>query len=147
MLTTSRDASLARANLELVGLDHHVVVEYLAGYRVLPALELRDRVHRACDNRTGLVSLWHITTQCGLGERRTISLLLTVNVYGRRVPAWDRQIDDVFQRASTQNDHRGPADLLARVLEPMIQRELLHRRVIGEKRGYDAKIIGWLEVV
>jgi superfamily II DNA or RNA helicase len=145
-LTTSREQSLARSDVELLGLDHRLVVEYMARYRALPAQEVGVRVS-AGDHRTGVLSLWHVTTQGDRGEIRTTILPLAVDFQGQRIPAWDRQIDALFHRPHAPGDHRPPADLMARVLEPMIQRELLHRGVIGEKRGYDARLIGWVEVV
>ena len=42
---------------------------------------------------------------------------------------------------------RQPAERLTETLEPMILRELYHRGFMGEQRGYDAKLIGWVEVV
>jgi superfamily II DNA or RNA helicase len=144
-LTTSREQSLARSDIELLGLDHRLVVEYMSRYRALPAQEVGVRVS-AVDHRTGVLSLWHVTTQGDRGEIRTTILPLAVDHHGQRIPAWDRQIDALFQRPHATGDTRPPADLMARVLEPMIQRELLHRGIIGEKRGYDAKLIGWIEV-
>jgi hypothetical protein len=38
-------------------------------------------------------------------------------------------------------------ELLTQVLEPMIQRELNHRGIVGQQRGYDARLIGWVEIV
>ena len=29
----------------------------------------------------------------------------------------------------------------------MIQRELVHRGFLAENRGYDARLVGWVEVV
>ncbi len=145
-LTTSREQSLARSDVELLGLDHRLVVEYMARYRALPAQEVGVRVSTG-DHRTGVLSLWHVTTQGDRGEIRTTILPLAVDHQGHRIPAWDRQIDALFQRPHTTGDTKPSVDLLARVLEPMIQRELLHRGVIGEKRGYDARLIGWVEVV
>jgi hypothetical protein len=39
------------------------------------------------------------------------------------------------------------SDLLTKTLEPMIQRELVHRHLLAENRGYEARLIGWVEVV
>jgi hypothetical protein len=145
-LTTVRDQSLTRSDVELLGLDHPLVVEYMARYRGLPTQEVGVRV-RAEDHRTGLLSLWYITTQGERGELRTTVLPLAVDYHGHRIPAWERQIDGLFQRSPATGDARPRPDLLGGVLEPMVQRELLHRGVIGERRGYDARLIGWVEVI
>ena len=145
-LTTSREQSLARPDVELLGLDHPLVVDYMTRYRAVPAQEIGVRVS-AGDHRKGVLSLWHVTTQGDRGEVRTTILPLAVDFQGQRIPSWDRQIDGLFQRPHATGDTRPRPDLLAQTLEPMIQRELLHRGVIGEKRGYDARLIGWVEVV
>lgn len=144
-LATVRDQSLARSDVELLGLDHPLVVEYMARYRGLPPQEVGLRV-QAENHRTGVLSLWHVTTQGERGELRTTILPLAVDFHGHRVPAWERQIDGLFQRPPATSDARPRPDLLADVLEPMVQRELMHRGVIGERRGYDARLIGWVEV-
>jgi hypothetical protein len=33
------------------------------------------------------------------------------------------------------------------VFEPMLLRELIHRGIMTENHGYDARLIGWVEVV
>jgi hypothetical protein len=38
-------------------------------------------------------------------------------------------------------------DLLTETLEPMIQRELVHRGFLAENRGYDARLVGRVEVM
>jgi hypothetical protein len=37
--------------------------------------------------------------------------------------------------------------LLAQHIEPMLRRELLHRGIISEEKGYSADLIGWVEVL
>jgi hypothetical protein len=66
-------------------------------------------------------------------------------VAGRRLRSG--QIDSMFRRQPATADSRPVHDLIGTVLEPMVLRELLHRGVISERRGYDAKLIGWVEVV
>jgi hypothetical protein len=145
-LTTAREESLARSDVELLGLDHPLVVEYMARFRALPAQDVGVRV-RAGDHRTGVLSLWHVTTQGERGELRTTILPLAVDFQGQRIPSWERQIDGTFQRPPATGGERPGPHLLAQILEPMLQRELLHRGFVGERRGYDARLIGWVEVV
>jgi hypothetical protein len=145
-LTTVRDQSLTRPDVELLGLDHPLVVEYLTGYRALPAQEIGVRVV-ASDHRTGVLSVWHVTTQGDRGEVQTTILPLAVDFKGQRIPSWERQADSLFHRPPATDESPARSDLLVTALEPMIQRELLHRGVIGERRGDDARLIGWVEVV
>jgi hypothetical protein len=137
---------LARQDVELVGLDHPLVVSYMASYRNLPAQEVGVRV-RSSDSRTGVVSIWHVTTQGDRGETKTVILPLAVDFHGHRVPSWERQIDGLYQLPPATPESKPRLELLAQVLEPMIQRELNHRGVVGQHLGYDARLIGWVEVV
>jgi SNF2 family DNA or RNA helicase len=145
-LTTARDESLTRTDVELLGLDHPLVVHYMTTYRGIGTQDVGLRVSMK-DRRTGVLSLWHVTTQGERGEVRTIILPLAVDFQGKRIPAWERLIDELYQRPPATAESQPHPELLADVLEPMIQRELLHRGFIGERRGYGARLIGWVEVV
>ena len=144
--TTARDQSLTRTDVELLGLDHPIIVSYMNRYRNLAVQDVGVRV-QSCDNRSGLVSIWYVTSQGDRGETRTTLVPLAVDFQGQRIPSWERQIDSLFQRPPATSERRPDANLLAEILEPMLQRELLHRGVIGERRGYDARLVGWVEIV
>lgn len=144
--TTDRDVSLEREDLELMGLDHPLVVSYMNRYRDLSPEEIGIRV-KSADDRTGVLSVWHITTQGDSGETKTMVLSLAVDDQGQRMPSWERQADQLFQSAPSASESPSRQRLLTDTLEPMILRELTHRGFVGENRGYDAKLIGWVEVV
>jgi superfamily II DNA or RNA helicase len=145
-LTTEREDSLQREDIELIGLDHPLVISYLNRYRDLPPQELGIRV---CphDGRTGVLSIWYITTQGNRGETKTVNLPLAVDMAGQRIPAWERQAGRMFQLPPAPDVLSLHTESLTEILEPMILRELNHRGFIGEQRGYDAKLIGWVEGV
>jgi superfamily II DNA or RNA helicase len=143
--TTNRDQSLTRSDVELLGLDHPLFASYMTRFRSLPPQEIGIRV-RSTDGRNGVLSLWHVATQGERGEIRTAVLPLAIDHQGQRIPSWERQIDSLFNLPPS-NAHGEPRnELLTKVIEPMIQRELHHRGAIGENRGYDARLIGWVEV-
>ena len=144
--TTDRDVSLEREDLELMGLDHPLVVSYMNRYRDLSPEEIGIRV-KSADDRTGVLSVWHITTQGDSGETKTMVLPLAVDDQGQRMPSWERQADELFQSAPSASESPSCQHLLTGTLEPMILRELTHRGFVSKNRGYDAKLIGWVEVV
>jgi hypothetical protein len=131
--------------MELLGLDHRLLASYMTRFRGLPPEEIAIRV-RSTDKRHGVLSLWHVATQGERGEIRTAIVPLAVDHQGQRIPSWEHQIDSLFNLppAAARNEPRD--ELLTKVIEPMIQRELPHRGAIGENRGYDARLIGWVEV-
>jgi hypothetical protein len=53
----------------------------------------------------------------------------------------------MFQLPGTQKALDGPDRLLKQEIEPMLQRELMHRGIAGDSRGYEARMIGWVEIV
>ena len=113
---------------------------------------LRYREFGGCDlffsdRRHGVLSLWHVATQGERGEIRTTVVPLAVDHQGQRIPSWEHQIDSLFNLPPAAAKTSPRDAILTNVIEPMIQRELLHRGAIGENRGYDARLIGWVEVV
>ena len=143
--TTDRAESLNRSDVELLGLDHPLLASHMTRFRGLPPQEIGIRV-RSTDERQGVLSLWHVATQGERGEIHTAVVPLAIDRQGQRIPSWERQIDSLFHLPPTDAHSEPRTELLTKVIEPMIQRELVHRGAIGENRGYDARLIGWVEV-
>lgn len=139
-------ASQEWEDLELLGLDHPLVVSYLQYYRDLPPGDIGVRV-KSHASRSGALSIWHVTTQGDRGETRIVILPLSIDNDGQRVPAWERHIDRLFQSPPSANCSAARHHLLIDTLEPMMHRELLHRCIISEHRGYDFTVIRWVRVV
>ena len=91
--------------------------------------------------------MWHVVSQGDSGETRTTILPLAVDQAGQRLPAWERQADRLFDQPVTSSAGPQWNRFVHDVIEPMIQRELEHRGIAGKERGYDARLIGWVEVV
>ncbi len=144
--TTERDVSIQRQDLNLLGLDHPLLVSYMNRYRNLPVNEVGLRVHSQ-NRRCGILSMWQVTTQGERGETRTSVLPLAVDLEGQRVPAWERTMDDMLQLPGSAAALKSPDRLLKQEVEPMLQRELIHRGIVAENRGYEARLIGWVEIV
>ncbi|QDU80495.1 RNA polymerase-associated protein RapA [Polystyrenella longa] len=144
--TTDRDSSIEAENIDLLGLDHPNVVQYMQRFRSLPDEQIGIRV-RSDDGRTGVLSIWHVTTQGERSETRNQMLSLAVNGEGQRIPSWEKQVDRLFQFSPASSNSEPQIDLLTELLEPMIHRELIHRGFLAENRGYDARLVGWVEVV
>lgn len=143
--STDRDAALEVENIELLGLDHPTVVRYMRQYRDLPEEEVGIRVH-SDDGRAGVLSIWHVTTQGDRGETRTRLLALAVDAEGQRIPSWEKQVDRLFHLRPSPSTADSMMELLTETLEPMIHRELIHRGFLAENRGYDARLVGWVEI-
>lgn len=144
--TTERDASIGSENIDLLGLDHALVVQFMQRFRDLPDDQIGVRV-RSDDGRIGVLSIWHVTTQGERGETRNHLLTLAVDSDSQRIPSWEKQADRLFQLQPAPANVEPQIDLLTATLEPMIQRELVHRGFLAENRGYNARLVGWVEVV
>jgi superfamily II DNA or RNA helicase len=142
---TKRYDSIQRPDVDLLGLDHPLLVAFMNQYRNLPLTELGISV-RSPDGPLGVLSVWHVTTQGDRGEIRQIILPLGVDLEGQRHPTWERQIDNIFQQPPATAQIPIPQTILKEEIEPMVQRELLHRGIVSANRAYDAKLIAWVEL-
>ena len=144
-LTTQRDQSLVRQDVQLLGLDHPVVASLMERYRSLPPQEIGIRV-KSLDGRNGVLSIWSVTTHGERGEIKTIVVPLAIDDVCQRIPTWERQPDKLFQAAPADGNGSSVPNVLVETIEPMLQRELQHRGISNAAKGYDAKLIGWVEV-
>jgi hypothetical protein len=60
---------------------------------------------------------------------------------------WERSVDQLFRAAPSQGSTNPPVEILVSACDSMLHRELGHRQIISERRGYEARMIGWVEVV
>lgn len=146
MFTTDRDESLINDQVGLLGLDHRVVEQYMTQYRELSPTELGIRV-QSPDGRTGAVSIWQVTSQGERGETRSHIVPLAIGSDGQRVPMWERSVDQLFRASPSQRSTNPPVEILISACDSMLHRELEHRQIVSEQRGYEARMIGWVEVV
>jgi hypothetical protein len=79
-----------------------------------------------------------------------MNITLGVDWEGRRHVAWERQPEKLWRaQVSSQNEKQADKKLaiLRNSLEPMLQRELEHRGLDKVNRGFEAKLIAWVEAV
>ena len=144
--TDNRDQSLEQEHLQLLGLDHPLVLEYLERYRNVPSSELGVRVLSASE-QSGVVATWEVATQGSRGETHTCIITIAVGSDCKRIPSWERTIDHLYQLEPAQGKSEIPNELLLGILESKLQSELIHRKLISSNGGFNARLIGWLEVV
>ena len=82
-------------------------------------------------------------------EQKTHLLPLAVDVTGQRVPLIEKRHPSLFLRPPIRSvlSMEEKSHLLKSVIEPMLQRELQHRRIASETGGYSVELIGWVEVL
>ncbi|GAB6890501.1 hypothetical protein JCM14450A_15070 [Geobacillus stearothermophilus] len=104
---------------------------------------------KGTEEQKGVLSIWYVEVQ---GEKRDVKsyiIPLSSSLEGSRIPKWEKNIDALFNMPEAES-HQVLIDrnsFLKEVFEPMLQRELLYRGIISGQRDYQAKLIGWIEVV
>ena len=149
LLTTERELSLQKENVQLLGLDHPLVAAYLRKFRELPPEELGLCV-QSPDGTEGFLAAWAVEARGDKGQVKRMIITLGVDGEGRRHVAWERQPEKLWgAQVSSQNGKQADKKLaiLRNGLEPMLQRELEHRGLDKVNRGFEAKLIALVEAV
>jgi hypothetical protein len=149
LLTTERELSLQKENVQLLGLDHPLVAAYLRKFRELPPEELGLCV-QSPDGTEGVLAAWAVEARGDKGQVKRMIITLGVDGEGRRYVAWERQPEKLWRsQVSSQNGKQTDKKLaiLRNSLEPILQRELEHRGLDKVNRGFEAKLIAWVEAV
>jgi hypothetical protein len=149
LLTTERQLSLQRENVQLFGLDHPIVAAYLRKFREIPPEEIGFRI-QSLDGVTGFLSAWAIEARGDKGQVKRSIIALGVDGDGKRHVALERNFECLWSAPAA---NQGGVDVETRLsilrdsLEPMLQRELAHRGLTKADRGFEAKLIAWIEIV
>jgi ERCC4-related helicase len=149
LMTTERDLSLQKDNVQLLGLDHPIVATYLRKFRDLAPEELALRV-QSPDGTEGVLAAWAVEARGDKGQVKRMIVTLGVDWEGKRHVEWEREPESLWRlRMSSQNGNHVDKKLsvLRNTLEPMLQRELEHRGFDRVKHGFEAKLVAWVELV
>ena len=149
LLTTERELSLQKENVQLLGLDHPLIAAKLKRFRELPPEELGVRV-KSPDGQAGFMAAWAVEARGEKGQVKRVIVTLAADGDGKRLVAWERQPEKLWQgQPAPQNGGQGGVKVafLRETFEPMLQRELEHRGLAKESRGFEARLIGWVEIV
>jgi hypothetical protein len=149
LLTTERELSLQKESVQLLGLDHPIVAAYLKKFRELLPEELGICVQTP-DGTDGVLAAWAVEARGDKGQVKRMIITLAVDGDGRRHVAWEREPEKMWRsRVSSQQGKQTDKRLaiLRNTLEPMLQRELEHRGLDKVNRGFEAKLIAWVELV
>ena len=148
-LTTERELSLQKENVHLIGLDHPIVAGYLQRFRELPPGDL-GIVVQSPDGTSGVLAAWSVEARGDKGQVKRMIVSLGADREGRRHVAWERQPEKLWGSQPCRKTERVVAEelnLLRNCLEPMLQRELEHRGLDKGNRGFESKLIGWIEAI
>ena len=145
--TIERDLARAEDGLELLGIDHPLVSSLIETWSKATPEALAASVEHKCQSAS-VLSLWVVHAQSTGSDQRTYLVPLAVDRDGKRLPALEKQRDQLLRRPGkppvfVTNERR---KLLGEVIEPMLQRELQHRGITSEQGGCAIELVGWVEV-
>lgn len=149
LLTTQREVSMQKENVQLLGIDHPLVSAYLRKFRELPPEELGLSV-KSPDGTKGVFAAWAVEARGDKGQVKHLIVNLGADWDGRRHVSWERQPEKLWRSQVSAQDKKTVTErlaLLRNALEPMLQRELEHRGLDKANRGFEAKLIAWVEAV
>ena len=146
--TLSREAAANQDNLQLMGLDHPLVLEELGRWRSVPPEEIGIAVSGVVSEPV-MLSLWLVEASIGNGERRVFVQPIAVKGDGARVPAAERQCDQFLQASPASPVFRSDQrmEVFAQAIEPSLQRELKRKGAADGDGSYSADLIGYVEIV
>jgi hypothetical protein len=149
LLTTKRELSLQKEDIQLLGLDHPLVAAYLRKFREMPPEELGISVSSP-DGTEGVFAAWAVEARGDKGQMKRMVIALAVDAAGKRHVAWERQPETLWKSPVSSRNIRQADQRLAMLrnsLEPMLQRELEHRGLDKVNHGFESKLIAWVEAV
>lgn len=147
LFTLERELARERTNVELLGLDHPLVLEAIHRWQETPAESLGISVEG--NEGSGVLTWWLVETRGASDGSRTHALPLAVTLDGRRHVRLERLGGEVFSRSGRESGltlHAREA-LLRDAIEPMLERETQHRQLVPSEGSYIAKLIAWIEIV
>jgi hypothetical protein len=100
------------------------------------------------DGTTGVLAIWSVEARGDNGQVKRMIVPLAVDTEGKRLASWERQPEKLWKASpSTLNGNQSDTRLalLREFLEPMLQPELEYRGLETGSRGFESKLIGWIE--
>lgn len=146
--TLNRDVATSSETCDLLGLDHPAVQEELGRWRSLNP-NLLGVALEGNGIEPAILSLWLVEATNGQGEKRTTIQSIAVSPEGTRLPAIERQVDQVLRLSPSRpflgEDER--ISIFSKIVEPSLQRELKHKGTASGDGSYSAELIGYVEIV
>ncbi len=148
-LTLDREQAQENEALELIGLDHPILVQMLKRWKTISSDELGVCVAADGELPSGVLTIWIVESFGGSGESNVHLVPMALDTEGQRTPLLEKRYAEVFSlRPSRANlDSQDRERLLESYIEPALQRELSHRGLAGQTGGLSTELLAWVEVV
>jgi len=145
--TLDRDLAQNDESLELLGLDHPMVVDLMNRWRSVDPTEL-GATAAIGTTQPSVLTLWLVQGFDRGADSMADLVAIAVDRDGKRIPSLEKRVNDCFHArpglACFGFDER--VKLLENWIEPALQRELQHRGIASMDKSYASKLLAWLEV-
>lgn len=143
-----REIAASKNELSLMGLDHPIVHGELTRWRSTPPEKLGIAV-RGDVGEPVMLSIWMVEASTSTGERRFVVQPIAVKQDGTRVLSVERQFERYLREPSCEARISSDArlEVFARIVEPMLQRELKQKGAASGDGSYSAELIGYVEIL
>lgn len=149
VFTLDRELAQSDDQIELMGLDHPMMLRLLQRWRgEAPETIGACVVGAGRSNPRAVLTVWLVQTFGTGGEYATYVVPIAVDDKGQRIPQLEKQYPEVFgyapRAAGFDLDER--TRLMGDAIEQTLQRELRHRGFAGTTGGHTAELIAWVEM-
>lgn len=144
--TTDRDAAQSQEGLELLGLDHPLVQRLLHRWKSVSPEDLGAAV-QSDGNPSFVLTWWYVQAHGSQNEVRSYLLPMAIDHSGLRLSSLEDNPISVFRLSPAKPTLTAGQRLsmLQTHLEPMLNRELIHRGLATDKGGISTALVGWIE--
>jgi len=151
LFTTDRDKALQQENLNLLGLEHPVVKQWLDRYNSLNPEE-RALIGNIEGNgiEAGLITIWQVVVHGKGGQVQQRIVRLGISPTGERSPYLERLSKDLLKacpcRKGVFQDMETVSRLVNGTASELLHRELVYSGFLPEGASYSSKLLTCLEV-
>jgi hypothetical protein len=150
--TTDRDKALQEEELNLLGLEHPVVRQWLEAYT---SVKPQDRALigniEGNGDETGLITIWLVVIHGKGGQVQQKVVRLGISEGGERSPYLERLSQELLRarpaRADLFLDKESVASLVNGTGSELLHRELVYSGFLTEEASYSSKLLACIGVV
>ncbi len=147
VFTLDREVAQRDEKIQLMGLDHPLMVRFLKRWRLQQPELLGVATAASSGTPRGVLTVWSVEAFGGPSSSTHV-IPIAIDLSGQRIPSLEKRYAEAF--AGTPAESR--LDVIARkqlyhdFVEPALQRELGHRGLAGPSGGHSTELIAWVEV-
>jgi hypothetical protein len=150
-LTTNRDRAIQEENLDLLGLEHNVVKQWLDKYAGLRP-EDRAFIGNIGGNgeEAGFITIWQVVIHGPGGQVQQRLIRMGMTPTGERSPYMERLSRDLLKASPNQKQPMLPKGDIINLLDgsasKLLHRELAFSGLLPEGASYSSKLLAFIEV-